>query len=147
MREARRALPRGGRTRREFIEAVNARDFFDQIDFALDLGAPGGLRTFPRGEERAFRAAVLIDSNGSETERAETRFDFLVGNVRAHDAENFGARHADFFRGALARININNASEQFAAGKLQNQFSSAARGELGHFRIGAAAEARGSFGV
>src|SRR5882762_3131905 len=147
VREARCALPRRGQTRRKFVEAVNARDFFDQINFALDLGAPGRLRALPCGEERAFRAAVLIDSNGGETESAETGLHLLVGNVRTHHAKNFGARHVDFFRGALAGININNAREQFAAGKLQNQFSRAARGKLGHFRIGAAAEARGCFSV
>src|SRR5258708_11303710 len=145
--KARCALPRRGQTRRKLIEAVNARDFFDQINFALDLGAPGRLRALPCGEERAFRAAVLIDSSGGETESAETGFRLLVGNVRTHDAKNFGARHVDFFRGALAGININNAREQFAAGKLQNQFSRAARGKVGHFRIGAAAEARGGFSV
>src|SRR2546429_6796351 len=85
--------------------------FLDQIDFTLDLGAPGRLRAFPRGEERAFRAAVLIDSNGSAAERAETRFNLFVRDVRAHDAKNFGARHAEFFRSALAGINIDNTGE------------------------------------
>ena len=147
MREARRSLASRRQTRREFIEAVNAGNFFDQINFAFDLGAPGGLRAFPGGEERAFRAAVMVDSNGSETEGAEARLDLLVRNVCAHHAKNFGARHADFVRRALAGINIDDAGEQFATGKLQNQFRSAARGQLGHFRIGAAAKARGCFGV
>jgi len=89
LREARRALACGRQAGRKFIEAVNARDFFDQINFAFDLGAPGGLGAFPCSEERAFRAAVLIDSNGGEAERAETGFHFLVGNVRAHDAKDF----------------------------------------------------------
>src|SRR5207245_5387958 len=84
---------------------------------------------------------------GSETEGAEARLDLLVRNVCAHHAKNFGARHADFVRSALAGINIDAAREQFATGKLQNQFRSAARGHLGHFRIGAAAKARGCFGV
>src|SRR6202158_5148955 len=82
VREARRALACGRQAGRKFIEAVNARDFFDQINFAFDLGAPRGLGALPRREERAFRAAVLIDSNGGETERTKTRFHFLVGNVR-----------------------------------------------------------------
>src|SRR5712692_5732003 len=147
VREACGALPSGRKPRRKFIEAVNSRNFFDEIDLALDFGAPGRLRAFPSGEEGAFRAAVVVDSNGSETQRAETGFNLFVGDVGAHHAENFGARHADLFRGALAGIDVNNTGEQFAAGKLQNQFSGAARGKLGHFGIGSAAEARGSFGV
>src|SRR6266481_4164282 len=103
VRKPRRAVPCRGQTRREFIQAVNARDFFDQINFALDLGA--------------------------------------------HHPKNFRARHTDFLWRALSRINVNNTSEQLAAGKLQNQFSSASRGELGHFRIGTAAKPRGGFGV
>ena len=34
------ALARGGQARRKFVEAVDARDFFDEIDFAFDFGAP-----------------------------------------------------------------------------------------------------------
>src|SRR6266851_8112121 len=147
MRKARRALACGRQTGRKFVEAVNARDFFDQIDFAFDFGAPGRLRTFPGREKRAFRATVLVDSNGGEAERAEAAFHLLVRDVRTHDPQNFGARDTDFFRGALAGININYAGKQFAAGKLQNQFRCAARGQLGHFRIGAATETRGGFGV
>src|SRR5713226_1734130 len=139
MGKARRALPSGRKPRRKFIEAVNSRNFFDEIDFALDFGAPGRLRAFPSGEEGAFRAAVVVDSNGRETQRAETGFNLFVGDVGAHHAENF--------RGALAGIDVNNTGEQFAVGKLHNQFSGAARGNLGHFGIGSAAEARGSFGV
>ena len=53
----------------------------------------------------------------------------------------------DFFLRGLAGINVDNSGEQFAAGKLQDQFGAAAGGELRHFRVGAAAEARGGFGV
>src|SRR2546428_6127488 len=111
MREARRSLASRRQTRREFIEAVNAGNFFDQINFAFDLGAPGGLRAFPGGEERAFRAAVMVDSNGSETEGAEARLDLLVRNVGAHDAKNLGACHANLFRGAFAWVDVNNAGQ------------------------------------
>src|SRR6266851_2045270 len=116
VRKPRGALACRRKTRRKFVEAVNARDFLDQVDFAFDFGSPGWLGAFPGSEERAFRAAVLIDSNGRETERAEAGFDLLVGNVRAHDAKDFRTRQANFLRGALAGININNASEQLAAG-------------------------------
>src|SRR5438477_13170136 len=75
MREARGALPCCRKPRRKFIKAVNARDFFDQVNFALNFGAPRRLRAFPGGENRAFRAAILIASNGGEAERAEARFD------------------------------------------------------------------------
>ena len=105
------------------------------------------MRAFPRGEEGACRAAILIDANGSKTESAEDGFDFLVGHVGAHDAKNFGARDVDFFGARLAGINVDDSGEQFAAGELQDEFGGAAGGKLRHFRIGAAAEARGSFGV
>ena len=147
MRESRRTLPGRGQTRRKFVETVNARDFLDEIDFALDFGAPGRLRAFPRREKRARRAAVLVDSNGRKTKRAEAGFNFLVGHVGAHDAKNFRARHADFFWRTLARKNVNDTGKQFASGKLKNQFRAAARGELRHFRIGAAAKTGGGFGV
>src|SRR2546422_6116705 len=137
MREARRSLASRRQTRRKFIEAVNAGNFFDQINFAFDVGAPGRLSAFPGGEERAFRTAVLVDSNGSETEGAEARLDLLVRNVRAHYAKNFGASHADCFRRPLAGITIDNAGEQFATGKLQNQFCGTAGGKSGPFRFGA----------
>src|SRR5256885_12695478 len=71
VRKPRRALPCRGQTRREFIQAVNARDFFDQINFTLDFGAPGWRRRFPRREERAFRAAALVDANRSEEHTSE----------------------------------------------------------------------------
>src|SRR5579859_3514186 len=48
LRQSLRALARGGKARRKFIEAVNARDFLDQIDFAFDFGAPGRLRSEER---------------------------------------------------------------------------------------------------
>src|SRR2546422_10495460 len=116
MREARRSLASRRQTRRKFIEAVNAGNFFDQINFAFDFRAPGRLGAFPGGEERAFRTTVLVDSNGSETEGAEARLDLLVRNVRAHHAKDFGAGHADLFRGALAGITIDDAGEQLATG-------------------------------
>src|SRR5689334_3265067 len=86
MRKARGPLPRRRKPWRKSIEAVDARDFFDQIDFALHFGTPGRLSAFPGRENRAFRAAVLINPNGSKAEGAEARFDLLVGNVRAHHA-------------------------------------------------------------
>src|SRR6266571_4822484 len=93
------------------------------------------------------RAAGLVDSNGGKTKRAESGFNFLVGHVGAHDAKNFSARHADLFWRALARENVNDTGKQYASGKLKNQFRAAARGELRHFRIGAAAKTGGGFGV
>src|SRR5260370_28227096 len=83
VREARRTLPRRGQTWGKFIEAVNTRNLFDQVDFAFDFGAPGRLRAFPRSEKRTFRAAVLIASHRRETERAEAGFDLPVRNSRA----------------------------------------------------------------
>ncbi len=122
MRQSRRALTRDRKTRWKFVETVDARDLFDQIDFAFDFRAPRRLRAFPCGEQRAFGAAILVDANGRESQRAESRLDFLVGNVRTHHAKNLGTRDANFLRRALARINIDDASEQFPAGKLQDQF-------------------------
>ncbi len=146
-RQALRALACSGQARRKFIEAVDARNFFDQIDFAFDFSAPGGLRAFPRGEQRAFRAAIFADSNGSKAQRAENRFDLLVGYVGTHHAKKLRARQLDFLWRAFAGIDIDDASKQFAASELQDEFGGAARGEFGRFGIGAAAEARGGFGV
>src|SRR6266704_3647717 len=48
---------------------------------------------------------------------------------------------------ALAWVYVHDAGEQFAAGKLENQFGAAARSQFRHFRIGATAEARGSLSM
>ena len=40
VRKASGTLARGGQARRKFVEAVDARDFFDEIDFARHFGAP-----------------------------------------------------------------------------------------------------------
>src|SRR4029077_7840494 len=77
----------------------------------------------------------------------EARFDLLVGNVRAHHAKQFRPSKLNFLGRALAGIYVDNAGEQFAAGKLQDKFGTATGSELGHFRISAAAEARRGFGV
>ena len=66
MRQARRALSRRGQARRKFIEAVDANNFLDQINLARHLGAPGRLRAFPGGQNRAGCAAILINAHRSE---------------------------------------------------------------------------------
>src|SRR5713226_3648654 len=114
------ALAGGGQARGKFVEAVDAGDFFDEIDFAFDFGAPGRLRALPSSEQRAFRTAILIDAHGSETEGAEAGFDLLVGNVGAHDAEQLGAGEENFLGRAIAGIGIDNPGEEFAAGELQD---------------------------
>src|SRR5437667_448928 len=45
VREARRSLARCGKARRKFIKTINARNFFDQIDFAFNIGAPRRMAT------------------------------------------------------------------------------------------------------
>ncbi len=147
VRKASGSLARGGQARRKFVEAVDARNFFDEVDFARHFGAPWRLSAFPDSQDGAGCAAILIDAHGSKPECAKDGFDFLVGHVGAHDAKKLGARDEDFFVRGLAGINVDNSGEQFAASKLQDEFGAAARGKLRHFRVGAAAEARGSFGV
>ena len=44
---------------------------------------------------------MLVDADGSEAERAQNGFDFLIGDVGAHDAEEFGASDLDFFCACL----------------------------------------------
>src|ERR1700687_732032 len=147
VRKARGSLAGSRKTRRKFVEPVDAGDFLDEIDFALDFRAPGRLRALPGSEQGAFGAAILIDTHGSETEGGEAGFDLLVGNVGAHDAEELGAGEQNCPGHAFAGIGVNNSGEEFASGELQDEPGAAARGELGHFGIGAAAEARGGFGV
>src|SRR5260370_17378425 len=77
VREAGSALASHGQARREFVEAVDSGPFLDEINFALDFGAPGGLRAFPGGEERTFAAPILGDAHGSKTQRAHPFSDFL----------------------------------------------------------------------
>jgi len=67
--------------RKEFIQPVDAGDLFDEIDFAFHFGAPRGLGAFPRGQERTFGAAILIDADGCEARGAQAGLNLLVGNV------------------------------------------------------------------
>src|SRR5712671_5485895 len=106
VRETRGSDACGGETGGEFVEAIDAGDFFDEVDFALDFGAPRRLGAFPRGQERTFGATILIDAHGREAEGTETGFDLLVGNVGAHYAEEFAAGEDNFFRGAPAGIDV-----------------------------------------
>ncbi len=95
--QAQSALARNWKTRREFVQAINARDLFDQIDFALDFRAPGRLRAFPRRQQRSVRATILVHAHGRKSQRAETRLDFFVRNVGAHHPQKFRARqHRSF---------------------------------------------------
>ena len=141
LRQTRRWLARRRQPRRKLIETMDACDLFDEVDFALDVRAPGRLRALPRCEERAGRAALRVHTNRRESERAENRFDFLVGYVRAHHPKQLGAPERDFFRSALAGVDVNHAGEQLARRKLENQLGAAARGDFGHFGVRAAAEA------
>ncbi len=47
-----------GQARRKFIDAVNSRDFFDQIHFARHIAAPGRLPALPRGRGANLRCRV-----------------------------------------------------------------------------------------
>src|SRR5713226_10419381 len=101
----------------------------------------------PFRQKRSSSPAILVRAYRRKTERAEYRFDFLVGNVRAHHTENLRAGHAYLFWCALSRIWINDARQQLPSGKLQNQFRATPRGDLRHLWIGAAAESCGCFRV
>ncbi|HEY6905799.1 MAG TPA: hypothetical protein VI216_15955, partial [Candidatus Acidoferrales bacterium] len=147
MWQARGSLSGRGQARRKLVETIDASDFLDQINFALDFGAPGRLCAFPCGEQRAFGAAILVHANGSETQRAKAGFDLLVRDVRAHDAEKLFTSDLNFLWRTLAGVNIHDASEQLATRKLKDQFGAPARSQFGHFRISAAAKARGRFGM
>ena len=68
VRKARGPLARSGKARRKFIKAIDARDFFDQIDFAFDVAAPRRLRAFPCREKGTDLAAILVHTNGSEAQ-------------------------------------------------------------------------------
>ena len=109
LRQARSPNAGGRQTRRKFVEAVNARDFFDEIDLARDVGAPRRLRAFPRREQRIRRSLVVVHAHGRKSQRGENRFQVLVGNVRAHDAQQFRSRDRNLFRGALSRLDVHNS--------------------------------------
>ena len=50
MRQSRRRLFCGMQPRREFVQSIMPRDFFDQIHFARDVLAPGRLKAAPSCE-------------------------------------------------------------------------------------------------
>jgi len=78
------------------------------------------------------------------SERAETGFHFLGGNVAPMTPKDFCARDVDFFRGALARDKYQQRQRAFAAGKLQIN-SAARRGQARPFSGSARGRARGCF--
>ena len=91
--EARGALARGRQTRREFIETVNAGDFFDET-ICVRLPHARWLRAFPRGKQRTFRAAILVIRTGAKPRAL--RLASTLSDVRAHNAKNFRASHTEF---------------------------------------------------
>src|ERR1700719_1735802 len=115
MRQASGSLPRRRQARRKFIEAMDANNLLDQTDFARRLGAPRRLLAFPGCENSPTCPAILIYAHRSEPQRTENGFDFLVWNIRAHDAKKFGAANMNLFRRPLSGIDIHNSGEQFAA--------------------------------
>jgi len=115
VRQPRRSLPRRRQTRRKFIQPINPRDFFDQIDFAFYFRAPRWLRAFPGRQNRAQLSAILVHAQRRKTQRQQNGLNLAVRNVRTHHAQSFRARNRDFLRRALSRINIHYPGQQFAA--------------------------------
>src|SRR5437879_270345 len=100
MRQTLRTLAGRGQPRWKLVEPVNARDLLDEIDFPLNVRAPGRQRALPRGQQRTFRAAIVVHPNRSESQRAERPFNLLVRYVGTHDAQNLRAREAHLLREA-----------------------------------------------
>src|SRR5208282_62834 len=147
MRQTRRSDSGYRQTRREVVQTIEPCDFLDQIDFALDVRAPGRSRALPSGQQRIRGAAIIVHAHGSKTKRAENGFEIFVGNVRAHHAQEFRARQGDLFWRALSWIHVHDSGEQFATGKLQDQFRTVPRSRFRHFRVRAPTKARAGFGV
>ena len=84
---------------------------------------------------------------GRNPEGTEDGFDFAVGHVRAHHAEQLGPRKREVQWFAVAGVQVHRAGEDFAARELHQQCGAAARSGVGHFRIGAALEAHRGFGA
>jgi len=122
---------RGGKfcrreARRKFVDAVNSGDFFDEVNFARHVAAPGRPAAFPCGFRRSCAASRRIGTHGPETQSRENRFDLGVGDVPAHHAQKFPASQLDQWRLCASWVDIDDARERFAAAQLLNEFDAAA---------------------
>ena len=55
----------------EFVETIDACDFFDEINFASHFGAPGRRRSIAKWRVASLYRAILIDSQGPEPKCCE----------------------------------------------------------------------------
>jgi len=95
--------------------------FLRSINFAFDLRRARRAGCIPMQRGACLRAAVLIDSNGGEAERAETGFHFLSG-TSAPMTRRISARVNDYFGGALPGKYQQRQRANSPPASLQNQF-------------------------
>ncbi len=110
MRQARGRKFRNGQARRKLFQAVVARDLFDQIYFARNVGAPGRLAALPH-RVPGFRPAGVLPVR-LKAEQRQDGFDFGIRNVAAHYPQEFSPRKRQMNRRAAAGINIHHTGER-----------------------------------
>src|SRR5260370_843805 len=116
--------------------------------------APRFWSTRTGAKPRALRLASISLSGTSapmtRSSSARVRIIFLGARLKIilTRAELLRVMGEDNFLGcALAGIDVDDTGKKFASSELQDELGAASRSKLGHFRIGAAAKARGGFGV
>src|SRR5579862_3426934 len=140
MRQLHNGAAVSGQSVSELIVAVQARDFFDDIDLALHI-------TPPAGNVHAELRVSLAFRDERESQPLEQAENLSSLELAAKDAVNFG--NAQQHRRLIhsLRDHIDNIAGQFSAPGVENHFGDQVAGEHGGFEIGSALEAVRSVGM
>lgn len=126
----------------DFIDAVEAGDFLDEVDLAFEVGSPGR-----DGERGGFGWGLgCVDwagftGGGLQAEAGEEAIHFLGGQFEAEEGIGFFVAERDLFGGEGLGVGIDGALGESAAGELDDELGGAEAGVVGDADICTAFEA------
>ncbi len=120
----------------DFVVADDAGDFFDEVNFDVEVEAMGG--------DLHFDGFAFL--RGGELEASEGVEDLGRGKIGAEELAEAGEAEGEFFGVIIRRAGGDEAGKQFAAGGLENELGSAEAGAFGEGGIDLALESIGGVG-
>src|SRR5712692_2355931 len=128
-----------GRKRvRELVIAVQSRQFFDDVDLALDVEAPAG---------NVDQVPLFAACQHRETETSEDAADLNRAEFLAENSLHFPQIELHRSQIKLAGDHIDHVADKGAAARSEYQLCNPVRRSDGRFEIGAALESVRSVGV
>ena len=122
----------------EVVVAVDAGDFFNEVDFALNVQTPGGQLY------RELVGRLLADGETQAAEDAENIFD---RDLLPQDARHLAAAQPDRTPQHLARYRVDLTAGKLAATGSQNQFGHTRAGQGSRAKVGATFKAVRGIGM